>query len=305
MLDRLIGATRMMRGRDPRLDMLRRCAAGKVPLPVALMQLAYEGGEEMKRLMALALASASPGSPAHERLRNLAGLLQAHPDAAEIVRRMDVGSRPRPEGIGEDRYWAAEFDRAVAVSPEASVALYSFGDAALLQRVTGEMVGKLAEWGALRAGSRVLDYGCGIGRVTAALAPHVAEVVGVDVSDGMLREAAARLSGVANVRLLNAHAFAADDTGKPFDLVLLIDVLPYLSDPLPLLAGLAGKLAPAGSLIAMNWSYDRGAQEQRALATTFARSSGLAVVRNGTEEFSLWDGAVFHFSREARGEARR
>lgn len=106
-----------------------------------------------------------------------------------------------------------------------------------------------------------------------------------------------RLSGVANVRLANAQAFATTDAGERFDLVLLIDVLPYLADPLPLIASLAGRLRPGASLIAMNWSYDPGLDRQRALVASFARDGGLVVVRRGTREFSLWDGAVFHFRK--------
>jgi predicted TPR repeat methyltransferase len=279
--------------------MLRRCGNGEIPLPIALMQLAYDGRTEMKRLIALALEATAPSSAARERLRQLEELLRAHPDAPDIVRRLDAGGRQRPEGVGEVAYWAAEFDRAVAVSPEASVALYSFGDPALLRRVTDEIVDKLDVWGVLHVGSRVLDYGCGIGRMPAVLAPRVTTVVGVDISDGMLREAAARLSGVANVQLEGAQAFADGDAGEPFDLVLLIDVLPYLANPLPLLGELTAKLGAGGSLIAMNWSYDHGLEEQRALAATFAKDSGLVVVRNGTQEFLLWDGAVFHFRKPA------
>ncbi|HGY91199.1 MAG TPA: class I SAM-dependent methyltransferase, partial [Planctomycetes bacterium] len=36
--------------------------------------------------------------------------------------------------------------------------------------------------------SRVVDLGCGIGRVTRELAPFVGEIIGVDVSDEMIEE---------------------------------------------------------------------------------------------------------------------
>jgi len=51
---------------------------------------------------------------------------------------------------------------------------------------------------------RALDFGCGVGRLTQALAPHFEEVVGVDVSPGMIDTATAlnrfpeRVSYVAN-----------------------------------------------------------------------------------------------------------
>ncbi|MDA9981484.1 methyltransferase domain-containing protein [Gammaproteobacteria bacterium] len=38
-------------------------------------------------------------------------------------------------------------------------------------------------------GKRVLDFGCGVGRLTFAMAPYAASVVGVDISEGQLKEA--------------------------------------------------------------------------------------------------------------------
>ena len=41
----------------------------------------------------------------------------------------------------------------------------------------------------LGSGGRALDFGCGVGRLTCAMAPHFSEVVGLDLSPGMLTEA--------------------------------------------------------------------------------------------------------------------
>ena len=38
-------------------------------------------------------------------------------------------------------------------------------------------------------GKRVLDFGCGAGRLSLAMAPYAASVVGVDISEGQLKEA--------------------------------------------------------------------------------------------------------------------
>jgi SAM-dependent methyltransferase len=51
---------------------------------------------------------------------------------------------------------------------------------------------------------RLLDAGCGPGNVTAALAPHFEEVVGLDPDAGMLAEASR--SGVPNARWVQARA---------------------------------------------------------------------------------------------------
>jgi SAM-dependent methyltransferase len=71
---------------------------------------------------------------------------------------------------------------------------------------------------------RALDFGCGVGRLTRALASHLAEVVGIDVSERMLEHA----------RRLNADTpnltFASSDEppAGPFDLVVANLVLQHL-----------------------------------------------------------------------------
>ena len=298
---------RKILGRDPRLDMINECAAGRLPITIALMDLSARtsGPAETEGLIRRALGSTKPGSAERERLRGLEELSHRHPNAHDIARRMAELVTARPDGMGEVEYWAAEFDRAVAVSCEASVALYSFGDPLLLRQITEELVGKLVEWQVLRRDSRVLDYGCGIGRVTEQLATHAAEVVAVDISPGMLSAARTRLSGVGNVKLDHAQTLLADRSAARFDLVLLIDVSPYISDVTPLLAELSSRLASGASLIVMNWSYDLRLAEQRAHARDFARRNDLVIVRNGTAEFSLWDGRVFHFRKPAPPGAAR
>jgi ubiquinone/menaquinone biosynthesis C-methylase UbiE len=57
----------------------------------------------------------------------------------------------------------------------------------------------------ITASDTVLEIGCGIGRVGAALAPRCARWIGADVSDEMLRHARAALAGQANVTFLHLN----------------------------------------------------------------------------------------------------
>ncbi|MGH9846291.1 MAG: class I SAM-dependent methyltransferase [Blastocatellia bacterium] len=70
-------------------------------------------------------------------------------------------------------------------------------------------------------GLRLLEIGCGAGRMTKHLAGVFGEVVGIDVSGEMIRQATARLSEMANVRL---HETSGVDfailPGDHFDLIL-------------------------------------------------------------------------------------
>lgn len=78
---------------------------------------------------------------------------------------------------------------------------------------------------------RVLDVGCGAGRLALAIAPRCSELIGIDIADSLLdrARAAACESGLSNVsfqrRALDAP-FALGD----FDMVLLSGVLNCLDD---------------------------------------------------------------------------
>ncbi len=67
--------------------------------------------------------------------------------------------------------------------------------------------GDLGFWRAIAErfrGARVLELGCGTGRVTELLAERAARVVGVDLSADMLERAARRIAGLRNVDLVQA-----------------------------------------------------------------------------------------------------
>ncbi len=83
--------------------------------------------------------------------------------------------------------------------------------------------------------SRVLEIGCGAGRISRHLAPLVAELVACDVSRPMLREARANLASHANVRLVQTTGFMLDEIEGPFDVVFAQGLMSHL-DPLQLLA---------------------------------------------------------------------
>ncbi|CAH2599334.1 Methyltransferase domain-containing protein [Rhodovastum atsumiense] len=187
------------------------------------------------------------------------------------------------------------FDAAVAASPEASVAACSLGDATLLARASAELRSWLCHEDLLQPGATVLDLGCGIGRMTATLAPVATSVLGLDVSPGMIATARQRCT-VANARFA-----LTDGTGlgelpdAGFDLVLAADSFPYLVQ-----AGVAERhvidaarvLRPGGALVVLNWSY-RSLDQDRAEADTWAARHGFALRAAGTAPFSLWDGTAF------------
>jgi ubiquinone/menaquinone biosynthesis C-methylase UbiE len=201
------------------------------------------------------------------------------------------------EGVAS---WAALFDRAARISPEGSVALYSLGNPDLLRAATAEAVDLLRGWGVLGADARVLDLGCGIGRFAEALAPHVAEVVGVDASAEMISLAKERLGSFPNARFMQVSGQnLAEFEAERFDLVLAVDVFPYLVQ-----AGLAlaethireaaRLLRTGGSLAIFNFSYRGDLERDRADLARFAAVAGFIIERNADALLSQWDAAVFH-----------
>jgi 2-polyprenyl-3-methyl-5-hydroxy-6-metoxy-1,4-benzoquinol methylase len=77
---------------------------------------------------------------------------------------------------------------------------------------------------------RILDFGCGVGRLALAFASHCDEVVGVDVSTGMLAEAN---SNAEAFDVHNAHWAVSDDNltqvAGEFDLVHTFITLQHIA----------------------------------------------------------------------------
>ena len=85
----------------------------------------------------------------------------------------------------------------------------------------------------VRSSTRVLSIGCGIGDTELMLAPHVAQVTGIDLSPTAIREArhAAETKRAKNARFLEGSWPNPALEGESFDLVLAIFFLHHLPDP--------------------------------------------------------------------------
>ena len=104
---------------------------------------------------------------------------------------------------------------------------------------------------------RVLDFGCGVGRLVLPLSRLCEEVVGVDVAEAMLSEAAAncRQAGATNVRLIRGDDRLSGVTG-PFDFIHSFIVFQHVpvQRGLVLLERLLDLLAPDG-VGALHFTY--------------------------------------------------
>jgi SAM-dependent methyltransferase len=287
-------------------EAVARCARGELPATVAAMRVLMESAQPGEAEQALERAWEAADEAARQRLGRVLALIRANPEAWAIIRGVIAGLEHTGEAASADEgvaYWAAAFDRAARVSPEASVALYSLGNPELLRGATAEIVDRLRDWGLLGRDRSCLDLGCGIGRLAEALAPEVREVVAIDVSAEMIAVAESRLGHLANVRLMRGSGrdLAPVDAGS-VDLVIAADVFPYLVQSELLLAethvrGAARVLRPGGSLVILNFSYRGELERDRADVARFASAAGFEVARNGEAPLSVWDGAVFQLDK--------
>ncbi len=115
---------------------------------------------------------------------------------------------------------------------------------ALEQRVMLELAGPVK-------GKRVLDLGCGDGRLTAALAERGARTVGIDIDRSMLRAATARPTPRAGqpARFVQGRIEKLPFQGAVFDVVVAVTVLCFLPDPTAAIREAARVLHPGGRLV--------------------------------------------------------
>lgn len=154
-----------------------------------------------------------------------------------------------------------------------------FLDNPLTRGLSGRFVRRLG----VEPGLRVLDVGCGPGRLTLPLARAVGEggeVVGVDIQQEMLSRAARRAAaaGLTNVRTIRAPAGDADLPAEHFDLAVLAYVLGEIPQALRrrALTEVAGALRPGARVAVAEGVFDPHRQRVDQVAA-LAEGSGLRV----------------------------
>ncbi|MWD27178.1 bifunctional 2-polyprenyl-6-hydroxyphenol methylase/3-demethylubiquinol 3-O-methyltransferase UbiG [Aquicoccus sp. SCR17] len=100
------------------------------------------------------------------------------------------------------------------------------------------------------AGLRILDIGCGGGLLCEPMARLGAEVVGVDAAAGNIPVAAthAQQSGL-EIDYRHGTAEALVDEGERFDVVLNMEVVEHVADPLAYLTACHDLLKPGGLMV--------------------------------------------------------
>jgi SAM-dependent methyltransferase len=126
-------------------------------------------------------------------------------------------------------------------------------DAALLPRLQAQ-----------RPLTSVLDFGCGTGIFTRQIAAHAREVIGIDVSPGMLEQATQVCGGLPNVRLLRTDGLRVPLPDSSVDVVVARETLCYVPEEqiVSLLGEISRVTRPGGAFLwleqvsnAVHWQH--------------------------------------------------
>ena len=110
----------------------------------------------------------------------------------------------------------------------------------------------------LGSGERVLEVGVGTG-LALPLYPRTAEVIGIDLSEGMLEEARDRINrlGLRHVSVLKMDASAIQFEDGAFDAVFAPYVMSVVSDPKRVLSEMKRVCRPGGRIAIVNHFLSR------------------------------------------------
>jgi ubiquinone/menaquinone biosynthesis C-methylase UbiE/DNA-binding transcriptional ArsR family regulator len=156
---------------------------------------------------------------------------------------------------------------AIAARRSKSVEFFT-SSAGQWDRVRDEMFGDRFHLAAFAAfadpAATIGDLGCGTGQVSAAVAPFVARVIGVDSSAPMLQAARKRLQEHRNVELRRGELEALPIDDGQLDIATVMLVLHHVPEPARALADVARVLKPGGRLVAVDMlPHDRESYRQQ------------------------------------------
>jgi ArsR family transcriptional regulator len=249
------------------VDVLR--AAGE---PTRLRILALLEREELAVLeICRVLDQSQPRVSRHLKLLAEAGLVERFPDGAWVFYRLTGAGRAHEvvaEVLGrlspDDPVLARDRRKLDDVQAERSDAAQAYfaDNAAQWDRIRSLYVADAAVEAEIRRAAggarvrRLADLGSGTGRMLTLLAPQADQALGLDLSQQMLNIARRNVAaaGLTNVELRHGDIFDTRLADGGADLVVVHQVLHYLSDPAAAVREAARITAPDGRLIIVDFA---------------------------------------------------
>lgn len=107
----------------------------------------------------------------------------------------------------------------------------------------------------LHAGMRVLDVGCGTGGLESRMLARCTrlDIIGIDISSGMIAKAGEKLADASNVTLVRANAEHLPLPDSSIDLILSASALHYFVDPLRALKEMRRVAVGGGRVAILDW----------------------------------------------------
>ena len=124
--------------------------------------------------------------------------------------------------------------------------------AALQDERAAELEEKILHFVVPSGDERALDSGCGAGALALALAPHVREVVGVDLVPELLELARQRAERFPNATFIEADATKLPFERGSFDLAGSLRTLHHVARPELLVSELARVVVPGGRVLVVD-----------------------------------------------------
>jgi len=244
-------------------------AAGE---PTRLRILALLANEELAVMeLSQILDQSQPRVSRHLKLLSDAGLIERFPDGAWVFYRVAADPAMRhfvdqvlDMIVASDLGMQRDAERLDAVRGERSSDAQSYFErnAARWDEIRSLYVSEANVEAAIlsAAGSgpfeRMIDLGTGAGRMLALLGPKAKDAIGLDLSQQMLNVARLHVTeaGLQGVELRHGDIFATRLPDRSADLVVVHQVLHYLSDPASAVIEAGRLVAPGGRLLIIDFA---------------------------------------------------
>jgi ArsR family transcriptional regulator len=252
------------------IEILR--AAGE-PSRLRILALLAKGELAVMELSHI-LDQSQPRVSRHLKLLTEAGLVERFPDGAWVFYRLTETGDPRGAANAilnlidpNDVLLARDADRLLGVQAgrSAEAASYFSRNAARWDEIRSLYVSETDVEAAILAAAgkgpfkRLIDLGSGSGRMLTLLSPLTKSAIGLDLSQQMLNIARnhAAEAGLSHIELRHGDIFDTRLPAGHADLVVVHQVLHYLSDPAAAVAEAARLVAPGGRLLIVDFAPHR------------------------------------------------